>query len=214
MPPMIYSTIFFDLDDTLYPHESGLWQGIKKRISLYMHDELGFSWDEIPALREEYFLNYGTTLRGIQANFDVDEDAYHAYVHQVPLEKYITPDPNLRALLEHLPQNKIIFTSADATHAQRVLAHLKISEYFEQILDIHALAPHAKPQQEAFARALNLVGESNPRACVMIDDLPRTTRAARDFGLFSIIKGNKGSADDANARLENWDELPKLLGVA
>ncbi len=208
---MTYSTIFFDLDDTLYPHESGLWQGIKDRISLYMHEVLGFSWDEIPARRESYFLNHGTTLRGIQANFDVDEDAYHAYVHQLPLDGYIAPDPNLIALLEHLPQKKIIFTSADEKHARRVLAHLQISKYFEQILDIYALAPHAKPQPEAFARAMKIVGETDPHTCVMIDDLPRTTRAARDFGLFSIIKGNKGSAEDADARLENWHDLPDLL---
>ncbi|MBT3323198.1 MAG: pyrimidine 5'-nucleotidase [Anaerolineae bacterium] len=208
---MTYTTIFFDLDDTLYPHESGLWQGIKDRISLYMHEELGFSWDEIPARREEYFLTYGTTLRGIQANYDVNEDAYHAYVHQLPLEKYIAPDPNLRALLERLPQKKIIFTSADAKHAQRVLAHLEISEYFEQILDIYAIAPYAKPQPESFANAMKLVGESDPSTCVMIDDLPRTTRAAKDFGLFSILKGNKGKPEDADAKLNNWDELPALL---
>ena len=208
---MTYSTIFFDLDDTLYPHESGLWQGIKDRISLYMHDELGFSWDEIPARREEYFLNYGTTLRGIQANFAVNEDAYHAYVHQLPLDKYIAPDPNLRALLEHLPQKKHIFTSADAEHARRVLAHLEISQYFEKILDIYAIVPYAKPQPKAFARAMEIVGENDPASCVMIDDLPRTTRAAKDFGLFSILKGNKGNADDADVRLENWEDLPALL---
>ena len=208
---MTYTTIFFDLDDTLYPHESGLWQGIKDRISLYMHEKLDMSWDEIPARREEYFLNHGTTLRGIQANFDVDEEAYHAYVHQLPLGEYIAPDPNLRALLEHLPQRKIIFTSADETHARRILEHLQITHYFEQILDIYAIAPHAKPQPEAFQRALNLVGETDPHRCVMIDDLPRTTRAAKDFGLFSIIKGNKGNPEDADARLENWKDLPKLL---
>ena len=208
---MNFTTIFFDLDDTLYPHESGLWQGIKNRISLYMHEILGFSWDEIPARREEYFLKYGTTLRGIQANFDVDEDAYHAYVHQLPLDEYIAPDPNLRALLEHLPQRKIIFTSADAKHARRVLAHLQLDSCFERILDIYAIAPHAKPQPEAFQRAMEIVNESNPRRCVMIDDLPRTTRAAKDLGFFSILKGDKGKPNDADAKLKNWEDLPALL---
>ena len=208
---MTYTTISFDLDDTLYPHESGLWQGIKDRISLYMHEQLKFSWDEIPSRREEYFLNYGTTLRGIQANFDVDEDAYHAYVHQLDLDEYIAPDPNLVALLKHLPQKKIIFTSADRTHAERVLAHLQIDSFFEKILDIHAITPYAKPQTEAFQRAMELAEEKDPKTCVMIDDLPRTTRAAKDFGLFSILKGNKGNADDADTRLNNWEDLPALL---
>ena len=29
---MRFSTLFFDLDDTLYPSENGLWQAIKERI--------------------------------------------------------------------------------------------------------------------------------------------------------------------------------------
>ncbi|MCP4141397.1 MAG: pyrimidine 5'-nucleotidase [Chloroflexi bacterium] len=208
---MTYTTIFFDLDDTLYPHESGLWQAIRARISLYLHEKLGFDKEEVPAIREDYFQNYGTTLRGIQANFDVDEKDYHAYVHQIPLDEYIAPDPNLLALLEHLPQRKIIFTSADSAHAERVLAHMKMRDYFEQVIDIYTVAPHAKPQPEAFEKALSLAGEKNPNTCVMIDDFPKTTRAARDFGLFSILKGNKGTTDDANAVLHNWDELPYLL---
>ncbi|MBT3313726.1 MAG: pyrimidine 5'-nucleotidase [Anaerolineae bacterium] len=208
---MTYTTIFFDLDDTLYSNESGLWQAIRERISFYLHEQLGFDEEEVPAIREDYFQNYGTTLRGIQANFDVDEKDYHAYVHQLPLDEYIAPDPNLRALLEHLPQRKIIFTSADMAHAERVLAHLGISDYFEKIIDIYAIAPHAKPQPEAFQKALSLAGENDPGPCVMIDDFPKTTRAARDFGLFSILKGNKGSAKDADAILKDWSSLPKLL---
>jgi len=208
---MNFTTIFFDLDDTLYPHESGLWQAIKGRINLFMHEQLGMTWDKIPAYREKYFLDHGTTLRGIQANFDVDEEAYHAYVHQLPLAEYIAPDPDLLALLDHLPQRKIIFTSADEKHAERVLAQLQIRDHFEKILDVHAIAPYIKPQPEAFQYALDLAGESDPHSCVMIDDLPRTTRAAKDFGLFSILKGNKGNPGDADAMLSNWKDLPGLL---
>ena len=208
---MTYTTIFFDLDDTLYPHESGLWQAIRGRISLYLHEQLGFDKEEVPSIRENYFQNYGTTLRGIQANFDVDEKDYHAYVHQIPLTEYIAPDPNLLALLKHLPQRKIVFTSADAEHAERVLAHMEIRDHFEQIIDIYAVAPYAKPQPKAFAKALSLADENAPNTCVMIDDFPKTTRAARDFGLFSILKGNKGTQEDANAVLNDWDELPYLL---
>ncbi len=58
---------------------------------------------------------------------------------------------------------------------------------------------------------IDLVGETDPRSCVMIDDLPRTTRAAKDFGLFSIIKGEKGTPEDADARLKDWADLPALL---
>ena len=208
---MNFKTIFFDLDDTLYPHDSGLWIAVRDRIQLFMHDELGMSWDEIPEKQADYFQTYGTTLRGLQAHFDVDEQNYHHYVHQVDLGKYIAPDPDLVAILEQLPQRKIIFTSADAKHAERVLDHLQVRHYFDEILDIFALKPHAKPQPEAFRRALQLTGERDPHRCVMIDDLPKTTRAAREFGMFSILKGSKGSAEDANAQLFDWKDLPEIL---
>lgn len=209
---MKFTTIFFDLDDTIYPHESGLWEAIKARISQYMHDELGMSWDEIPPTREKYFLEYGTTLRGIQAHFDIDPEAYHAYVHHLPLDEYIAPDPDLIRVLEQLPQQKIIFTSADTAHAERVLDRLQIRKHFVQIIDVYAIEPYIKPQPNAFHRALELAGEHNPQNCMMIDDLPRTTRAARAFGMFSILKGDKGNGADANAQLRDWNELPEILG--
>ena len=208
---MTFKTIFFDLDNTLYSHNSGLWVAIKNRIQLFMHEELGMDWDEIPATRDRYFEQHGTTLRGIQANHNVDELVYHNYVHQIPLGDYIAPDPDLIAILENLPQRKIIFTSADSAHAERVLAHMQIRDYFDEVLDIFALKPYAKPQQKAFKRAFELVGESDPQTCVMIDDLPKTTRAAREFGMFSILKGDRGNGTDANARLENWKDLPAIL---
>jgi len=208
---MTFNTIFFDLDDTIYDHETGLWKAVKERISLYMHERIGLSWDEIPNLREGYYQNYGTTLRGLKQDYHVDERDYHDFVHNLPLAEYIAPDPNLTALLEHLPQRKVILTSADANHARRVLAQMQISSYFERILDIYALAPFAKPQPEAFQRALEIVGETDPRVCMLIDDLPPTTRAAREFGMFSVLKGNKGNGKDANAQINNWTEFSKLI---
>lgn len=208
---MTFNTIFFDLDDTLYDHESGLWKAVKARISLYMHERIGLSWEEIPSLRDGYYQNYGTTLRGLKQDYNVNERDYHDFVHNLPLAEYIAPDPDLIAILEHLPQRKVILTSADADHARRVLAQMQISAYFERILDIYAIAPYAKPQHEAFQRALDLVGESEPRACVLIDDLPKTTHAARAFGMFSILKGNKGTREDANAILQHWRDFPSLL---
>ncbi len=64
-PPMRFSTIFFDLDDTLYPSSSGLWKAIKERMNIYMRDMLHIPEDEVPALREQYYKMYGTTLRGL-----------------------------------------------------------------------------------------------------------------------------------------------------
>jgi FMN phosphatase YigB (HAD superfamily) len=47
---MRFSTLFFDLDDTLYPNSTGLWNAIKHRMTLYMHERLGIPAEKVPQL--------------------------------------------------------------------------------------------------------------------------------------------------------------------
>ena len=48
---------FFDLDETLYPAGNGVWDAIAERINLYLHQRLNLAWEEIPALRQQYYSN-------------------------------------------------------------------------------------------------------------------------------------------------------------
>jgi putative hydrolase of the HAD superfamily len=196
---MPFTTIFFDLDETLYPASSGVWPLIKERMNLYMHDQLGIEWDDIPTLRENLFREYGTTLRGLQANFSVNS------------EEYLQPDKPLLQMLEALPQRKFIFTNADASHVKRVLAALGLEACFDGIVDINAIDPYCKPMKEAFRKALELAGETIPQNSILVDDLPVNTRAAREYGLFSILFGQHGDHPDADATLSQLLDLPGLL---
>ncbi|NCP15936.1 pyrimidine 5'-nucleotidase [bacterium] len=208
---MPFSTIFFDLDETLYPASCGLWPAIKERINLYMGERLGLTPEQIEILRDRYFREYGTTLRGLQANHYVSEEDYLAFVHDLPLADYLQPDPELRAMLEALAAQKLIFTNADAAHAYRVIHALGLDGCFNAILDVHVVEPYCKPMRQAFEIALEFAAESDPGQCVVIDDLPHTTRAAREMGFFSILLGENGSGEDADARLARLVDLPKIL---
>ncbi|MFN2120350.1 MAG: pyrimidine 5'-nucleotidase [Anaerolineales bacterium] len=209
---MRFSTIFFDLDDTLYPSSSGLWPTLKQRMSLYMIERVGIPASEVPGMREAYFREYGTTLRGLQANHAIDVEDYLAYVHDVPLADYIRPDPDEQTVLAALPTRNLIFTNADANHARRVLRILDIESYFVDIVDVNRMEPYCKPSPEAFALAMETAGEREPARCVMIDDLPHTTRAARKLGLFSLLYGAHAPGDDADGAFTDWRALPALLG--
>lgn len=208
---MQYSTLFIDLDDTLYPAQNGLWQAIKERIRQYMRERLGIPADVVSELSHQYFLQYGTTLRGLQANYPVDMLDYLAYVHDVPLADYITPNLGLRSILTSIPARKFIFTNADAAHARRVLRQLGLETCFDGIVDVVALTPYCKPMPESFEIAQTLVGERDPRRCVMIDDLPHTTRAARQRGLLALLYGQSEPHPDADAAFNDWSRLPALL---
>jgi pyrimidine 5'-nucleotidase len=209
---MRFSTIFFDLDDTLYPSSVGLWSAIKERMNQYMIERMDIPKDDVPALREQYFKMYGTTLRGLQARHNVDVEEYLAYVHDLPLEQYLTPDPLQREIIASLPTRNLVFTNADANHARRVLKALHLDDLFETIVDVNAVAPYCKPMPESFAIAQELADEPDPRKCVMIDDIPRTTRAALDAGMASILYGTEEPTPDASGVFVDWNHLPILLG--
>lgn len=208
---MRFTTLFFDLDDTLYPASSGLWRAIKERMNTYMCERMGIPENDVPALREQYFKMYGTTLRGLQARHNVDVQDFLAYVHDLPLKEYLTPNPRQREIIASLPSRKLIFTNADVPHAQRVLAALQLDDLFEAIVDVNAVAPYCKPMPESFAIAQELANEPDPRKCVVIDDLPRTTRAALNAGMASILYGTDEPTEDASGVFTDWDHLPILL---
>jgi pyrimidine 5'-nucleotidase len=209
---MRFTTLFFDLDDTLYPSSTGLWHAIKERMNLYMLERLGIPESDIPFLREQYFKMYGTTLRGLQARHQVDKEEYLAFVHDLPLHEYLTPNPLVREVIASLPTRNVIFTNADVSHARRVLARLQLDDLFEVIVDVNAVDPYCKPMPESFAIAMELANEPDPRKCVMIDDLPRTTRAALEVGMASLLYGCEEATEDASGAFTDWTHLPILLG--
>jgi pyrimidine 5'-nucleotidase len=209
---MRFTTLFFDLDDTLYPASSGLWPAIKDRMNLYMLERLGLSENDIPFLREQYFKMYGTTLRGLQERHQVDKDDFLAFVHDLPLKDYLSPNPIVRDVIASLPTRNVIFTNADVPHARRVLAALQLDDLFETVVDVNAVAPYCKPMPESFAIAMELADEPDPRKCVMIDDLPRTTRAALNVGMASLLYGCEEPTEDASGVFTDWTHLPILLG--
>ena len=208
---MRFTTLFFDLDETLYPSSSGLWLAIRERINAFMHERMGIPPDQIEVLREQFFREYGTTLRGLQANYSVDMDDYLAFVHNVPLELHLHPNPELRGVIEALPARKYIFTNADCAHAERVTKVLGLDGLWDRCIDVHVIAPYCKPMPGSFDLALKAAGSPNPHTCALLDDQARITRVARSLGMYSILVGKDSAGEDADATLLKWTDLPGLL---
>ncbi|MCA1953737.1 MAG: pyrimidine 5'-nucleotidase [Anaerolinea sp.] len=204
------SILFFDLDDTLYPPNNNLWDSISQRMERYIQEKFGLTAEQASKLRETLYCTYGTTLRGLQATYHIDEIEYLNYVHDVPLEQYIHPNPDLRALLQRYPQPKIVFTNADQAHAQRVLNRLGIRDIFDAIYDILAIAPYCKPMPEAFEIVLQQTG-ADPTASVFIDDMPKTLQTARQLGFTTVLVGERQQSDIAHFCIPSILDLSKVL---
>ena len=186
---MNFETIFFDLDGTLYDNRSGLWEVIRQRMSLYMNERLGLSWDIIPELRKHYFETYGTTLRGLQLHYQVDADDYLQFVHDIPLHEYIQPDQELREMVRTLPYRKFIFTNADAHHAERVLRVMDMLDCFDGIIDVRAINFYCKPEMEAYQIALQKADVHDPQTVIYLDDSLSNLIPATQLGMFTILVG-------------------------
>ena len=181
--------ILFDLDETLYPSQSGLMAGIGKLMSRYMEERLGMPPTEVLTLRKHYYHTYGTTMRGLQIHHGIDPEDYLAYVHDIPLENYIGPNDKLDKVLAEIETKKVIFTNASAEHAHRVLKVLGIERHFSRIIDVRATGYIAKPDPVAYQRALAISGAEGGE-CLLVDDNSRNLATAQELGMITVLVAN------------------------
>jgi len=208
---MPFSTIYFDLDDTLYPPDSGVWEAVGDRILDFMHNEVGIPLENIVETRMELFNKYGTTLRGLNINYGIDIHKYLAYVHDIPLAQYIQPNPGLREILLHIPAKKFIFTNADKAHARRTLAVLGIADCFDGMVDVLDVLPYCKPDPEAFDIALKIAGEPDYKQCILVDDHEQNLQVARRLGMYTIKPHSCARSTAADACIPSINGLPEIL---
>ncbi len=207
---MPITCLFIDLDDTIYPPSSGIWELIKLRIDEYLFEKMGFSREKISSLRQELFQQYGTTLRGLQKVYGVDEKDYLDFVHDVPLEDRIQPDVSLQLFLSNLSCDHFIFTNADRNHAIRILKAMHLEKDFTGIIDIHSIAPYCKPQLESFQIALQIAGNPDPGNCLIIDDTQRNLEIAMQIGMHTVLCCDKNLVHSFDAQIPTIAELPTI----
>ena len=183
--------ILFDLDETLYPRDSGIMERIRDLILLYVRTRLDLSEEEADVLRRQYFLEYGTTLRGMQVNHQIDPEEYLHFVHDMPLHEFVQPDPELDAVLDSIPQRKIIFTNASKEHAEGVMAVLGISHHFERIVDVRDMDWESKPEPNAYVRICELLDVS-PQECMLVEDNVRNLEPAKAMGMTTVLVDGDG----------------------
>jgi putative hydrolase of the HAD superfamily len=218
----------FDLDDTLYPPSSGFFRLVAGRIHDYVRTRLGLEEHAARALQHHYWQEYGTSLRGLMVHHGVEPEPYLDYVHDVPVESLLAPDPGLRAVLERLDGRRHVFTNGPEAYVRRVLRRLAVEDLFEHVFDIAACGYIPKPNDEPYdhvARALGAPGE----ACVLVDDAPANLAPARRRGWFTVwlrvpdswaggapgLSVRDGQAGvEADAVIASLAELPEVLARA
>ncbi len=205
-------TWLFDLDNTLYPRESGLGALMEPRITAFVMEATGLPRDQAYALQKRYLAEEGLTLRGLMTHHDVDPDAYHARFHDIPLEG-LDRDEALRAALARLPGRRLIFTNADAVHAERVIERLGLSGLFDDVFHIGSAAFSPKPS----ARAFEAIVEAHaiaPKATAFFEDAERNLAPAAALGMTTVLVGAHATASTAPFVDFRTERLAPFLAAA
>ncbi|KAH7864323.1 hypothetical protein Vadar_028306 [Vaccinium darrowii] len=144
IPRPQYDCLLFDVDDTLYPLNSGLSKDVTNNIIEYMSNKLGIK-DKVTELNFQLYKDYGTTMAGLKAiGYDFDYDDFHSFVHgRLPYE-ILKPDPVLKSLLQSLPVRKVIFSNANEEHVASILGRLGLEDCFEGVISFETLNPMKK----------------------------------------------------------------------
>jgi putative hydrolase of the HAD superfamily len=182
--------IFFDLDNTLYPRESGLFRLIEERIKGYFCTRLGLDPGEAAVLRRSYLQRYGFTLVGLMNHHRIDPEDYLTFVHEVNIEGVLKEDTGLANLMSCIPVGKVIVTNGTQRHARRVIRSLGIESFFSHIFDIAFMEYVPKPSPSSFHKVMEYLGVTGEE-CLVLDDHPLTLETARELGMTTVYVGKK-----------------------
>jgi len=189
----------FDLDNSLYPASSNLFELIDRRMGEYIQRLLNVDAVEARRVQKSHFHAHGTTLAGLMASHGVEPGDFLDFVHDIDLAR-LAADPALVAALDRLPGRKFVFTNASEAYARRVLDRLGLANAFDGMHDIHAMAYVPKPDPSGYAAICARHG-IDPARALFADDMARNLAPAKAIGMTTlwIDNGSEQGSDLAEA---------------
>ena len=177
--------LLIDLDNTVYPENSNIFEHIDFRMKKFISKHLNVSLEEAYQIQKKYFVENGTTLRGLMLYHNIKPEPFLDYVHDIDLSS-IHNNSKLAILLKNFKGKKIIFTNGSYSHATKVLEKVGIKEYIDDIFDIINAKYIPKPNIITYKKVLkkfNLI----PEKTIMIDDLPNNLKTAKELGIYTVL---------------------------
>ncbi len=174
----------FDLDNTLYPPSTRLFDQIDVRMGEFIQNLLGCDPMEARRVQKLYFHDHGTTLSGLMHYHAIDPHDFLNFVHDIDMTPLATA-PRLAEKLGALPGRKLVFTNGDDAYAARVLANLGLSESIDGMWDIHAMQYRPKPEASAYTGLIEAFA-IRPETAVFVEDMARNLGPAKALGMQTV----------------------------
>ena len=198
----------FDLDNTLYKAECGLFDKVHILMGKFIEEKLNLNSGDAQALRSKYYHQYGTTLRGLMIEHHVNPNEYLDYVHQINYE-VVQPNTSLAEILKSLNGKKYIFTNANFEHVEKVLEKLHMTNIFDGCFDISESDYMPKPHKEvydSFQYIFNLDNSST----AMFEDLHINLREPHKMGWQTVWVTNNLEYN-LNKDVNQQEDIQKII---
>ena len=200
----------FDLDNTLYPASTRLFDLIDQRMSEYVARLLDCDPVEARRVQKEYFRDHGTTLAGLMKHHQVDPHHFLDDVHAIELDR-VAPDERLASALQRLPGRRFVFTNGNQAYADRVLAAIGIGDHFHGLVDIHACEYLPKPDARGYRLLVERFG-IDPARAVLVEDMAKNLKPAKALGMTTVWVDNGSDHGDHDADHDAIDHVIADVG--
>ena len=195
----------FDLDNTLYPAATRLFDLIDERMTAYVGRVTGHDPVEARRVQKNYFRDHGTTLAGLMKHYGVEPRHFLDDVHAIELDR-VAPNAKLARGLAALPGRRFIFTNGDADYAGRVLTAIGIGDHFHGLIDIHACDYLPKPDSHGYRLLIDRFG-IDPMRAVLIEDMAKNLKPAKALGMTTVWVDNGSDHGDHDADFSAIDHV-------
>ena len=198
---MIYQNSFqnwiFDLDNTIYDINLGLFKKISNRITNFIMSKYSLDIDQAKKIQKEYYLKYGLTLRGLIVEKKLEPEEFLDYVHDVEHPE-LKKNDQLISKIRILEGKKIIFTNATSKHAKKILNILELEHDFDQIIDIKDLEYIPKPDKRSYKKLLECLNlnKENLDKTIFFEDTVKNLIPAKELGITTVWMKNSINEKD------------------
>ena len=207
------NTWIFDLDNTLYSADSGIFQQVHKLMGEFIAKNLNMELSEAKKLQSKYYKQHGTTLRGMMDNHGVDPDYFLEEVHRLDYS-IVGPNEKLNNELKSLKGRKIIYTNANKQHVVDVLQKINLSNFFDEVFDIKMANYIPKPEIKPYQQIIDLFNIDS-KSSAMFDDIAKNLVPAKKVGFTPVWvdAGYENFSDDIKASKEHLDYQTRDLSL-
>jgi len=206
-------TWLFDLDNTLHNATPHIFPHINRSMRQYIERHLGVDESEATRIRQDYWIRYGATLRGLMRHHGTDPKHFLWETHQFPdLRRMLDFKKPMLHILRKLPGKKILFSNAPRHYTDAILEMTGLGRCFSATYSVENLRFQPKPMLAGF-RTLLRAEHLDPKRCIMVEDSLPNLISAKKLGMKTVwVSTSLRQSPFVDIKIKSVLQLPERCG--